>query len=49
MIRPIEYLITRRRLTQAHRTSPNIGARAEPHQPCVDTRKNPVREAKLRA
>jgi len=42
MIRLIEYLITRRRLTRAHRTSPTIGAGTEPHQPRVGTGKTAV-------
>lgn len=42
MIRLIEYLITRRRLTQAHRTSPNIEPETEPHQPRVGPGKSPV-------
>lgn len=47
MIRLIEYLITRRRLTQAHRTSPTIGTKTEPHQPRVDTGKSLVSKEKL--
>lgn len=42
MIRLIEDLITRRRLTQAHRTSPTIGTETEPHQPRVGTGKSLV-------
>lgn len=42
MIRLIEYLITRRRLTVAHRTSPTIETETEPHQPRVRTGKNAV-------
>lgn len=49
MIRLIEYLITRRRLTLAHRTSPTIGTGNEPHQPRVGTGKSLVGEVKLRA
>ena len=49
MIRLIEYLVTRRRLDLAHRTSPTIGTESEPHQPCVGTGKNAVGDGKLRA
>lgn len=42
MIRLIEYLITRRRLTLAHRTSPTINPETEPHQPRVGTGKSPM-------
>lgn len=42
MIRLIEYLITRRRLTLAHRTSPTNTPEMEPHQPRVGTGKSLV-------
>lgn len=49
MIRLVEYLITRRRLTLAHRTSPTVGPEMEPHQPRVIAGKSPVGEVKLRS
>lgn len=47
MIRLIEYLITRRRLTLAHRTSLTIGSETEPHQPRVIAGKSLVCRGKV--